>query len=134
MEEKRLRTYSPLTLAFLGDAVYSLFMRSYLVKKGNAPAGKLNRICAKMVSAKVQSEAVDQLLPTLTEEEEDIYRRGKNSAPKNSAKNASLDEYHKATGLESLIGYLYLKEDHGRLEEILKEAVKIYEQGSGGHH
>ncbi|MBO6132785.1 MAG: ribonuclease III [Lachnospiraceae bacterium] len=125
MEESRIRTYSPLSLAFLGDAVYSLFVRDFLIRKGNTPVNKLSQRCAKVVSAKAQAEVIGRLLPMLTEQELAAYRRGKNASPKNQAKNATSLEYHMATGFESLIGWLYLKEDHERINKLLSEAVNI---------
>ncbi|MCR4744815.1 MAG: ribonuclease III [Lachnospiraceae bacterium] len=125
MEESRLRTYSPQTLAFLGDAVYSLYMREYVVLNANCPAHKLHNRTIKYVSAPAQAMAIDAIEPELSEEERDIYRRGLNTKTANSAKNSSKEEYHKATGFESLIGWLQLKGDEKRIKELIEKAIEI---------
>ncbi|SKB58899.1 ribonuclease-3 family protein [Lachnospiraceae bacterium] len=127
MEESRLKTYSPQTFAYLGDAVYSLFMRNRVVQRGNCPAKKLHKATIVYVSANAQEAAIDGLLSVLTEEERDIYERGKNTRVETHAKNASLKTYHKATGMECLVGWLYLKGDKERLEELLTRAAEINE-------
>ncbi|MCR4590649.1 MAG: ribonuclease III [Lachnospiraceae bacterium] len=129
MEESRLRTYSPLTLAFLGDAVFSLFMREYVVKKGNTNVNKLHKRTVGLVSANAQEKAVMALIEgnELTDDELEIFRRGENAQTETHAKNASARSYHRATGFECLIGWLYLKEDHIRIEELLKRAIEINE-------
>ncbi len=125
MEESRLRTYSPQTFAFLGDAVYSMYMRDYVVRTANCPAKKLHSKTIKYVSAPAQARAIDALESTLSEEERDVYRRGYNTKTANSAKNATLEDYHKATGLEALIGYLHLKGDEDRVRELIEKAIEI---------
>lgn len=127
MEESVIRTYSPITFAFIGDAVYSLFIRDKVVRKANCQAKKLHQRTAKYVSAKAQSGAAARLLEEgfLTEEEEDIYRRGKNANTATMAKNATPSEYHKATGFEALLGWLYLMERQERLREIMERAYEI---------
>ncbi len=125
MEESRLRTYSPQTFAFLGDAVYSMYMRDYVVRTANCPAKKLHSKTIKYVSAPAQARAIDALESTLSEEEKDVYRRGYNTKTANSAKNATLEDYHKATGLEALIGYLHLKGDEDRVRELIEKAIEI---------
>ncbi|MBR1892236.1 MAG: ribonuclease III [Lachnospiraceae bacterium] len=125
MEESRLRTDSPQTFAFLGDAVYSMYMRDYVVRTANCPAKKLHSKTIKYVSAPAQARAIDALESTLSEEEKDVYRRGYNTKTANSAKNATLEDYHKATGLEALIGYLHLKGDEDRVRELIEKAIEI---------
>ena len=129
MEESRLRTYSPLTLAFLGDAVFTLFMRDYVVRKGNTNVNSLHKTTVGFVSANAQEKAVMALMEggELTAEELEIFRRGENAQTATHAKNASARSYHRATGFECLIGYLYLKEEHTRIKEILKRAIEINE-------
>ena len=130
MEGSRLKTDSPLTLAFLGDAVFSLFMREYVVKKGNMSTNKLHGMTVKLVSANAQEKAIKEIIEEgiLSESEADVYRRGENAKVENHAKNATDTAYHRATGFEALIGWLYLKEDHARIEELLKKAIEINEQ------
>jgi ribonuclease-3 family protein len=119
MTKIEAKAYSPLTLAFLGDSVYELYIREKLVRQANTSAGKLHEKKIKYVCAEKQAENADKLMPFLTEEEIAIFKRGRNSAPK-PPKHASLSEYHKATGLECLFGYLYLCEEKDRLNELLQ--------------
>ena len=98
------RTLSPLTLAFIGDGVFELLVRERLVCEGNRPAGALHKRSVAMVRAVAQAEAMDRLLPLLTETEAAVYRRGRNA---HTSRNR--EEYHKATGLEALFVYLYLQ-------------------------
>ncbi len=119
-----LRTYSPLTLAYIGDGVYEALIRTYLVGKGNAPVGRLHKRSSALVSAKAQAVIVKALLPHLTEEEAQVYKRGRNAHPSTVAKNATVADYRRATGFEALVGYLYLKEDWKRLTELVKIGLK----------
>ncbi len=116
--------FSPLPLAFLGDAVYSLVIRTILLEDGNRQAEKLHRESAKLVNASAQAKAADAILPCLTQEEMKIYRRGRNANPSHHAKNAPLEDYLKATGLEALCGYLYLKDDVRRLLELIRTGIE----------
>ena len=120
-----LRTYSPLTLAFLGDGVYGLYVRSVLVKKGNTQARKLHRETSRIVSATAQAKVYDELMAKdiLSDDEKDIMRRGCNAHVTHQAKNASGIDYHKATGLEALFGYLYLKDMTDRIEELIEFGI-----------
>ena len=129
MEESRLKTYSPLSLAFLGDAVFSLFMREHVMKAGNMSARKLHDRTVKLVSANAQEKAILQIIEEkmLSDEETDVYRRGENAKVDTHAKNASLITYHRVTGFECLIGWLYLKEEQERIEELLTKAIEINE-------
>lgn len=115
-----LRTYSPLTLAYIGDAVYELVIRTLLVKHGNAQTNWLHKKASSLVKASAQAEMIEKLLPVLTEEEEAVYRRGRNAKSYTMAKNATMSDYRKATGFEALMGYLYLKEDLGRMIELIR--------------
>lgn len=110
--------YNTLTLAFLGDAVYSLMVRERLVKNSALAAGKLHRMSVDEVNAKAQSEGAKKLLPLLNDEETDIFKRGRNAHPHHSPKNQSEGDYHYATGLEALFGYLYLEGKTDRLNEL----------------
>ncbi len=127
MEESVIRTYSPGTFAFLGDAVYSLHIREYLAKQGNCQSAKLHRKSVRFVSAAAQAKAVNALLPELSEEEREIYRRGKNAHTQFSAKNATKKEYHEATGFEALLGWLQLLERYERIEDLVEKAIRINE-------
>lgn len=119
-----IRMYSPLALAFLGDGVYSLIVRTMVISKGNRQAEKLHNDTRKYVSAQAQAQIGDAIQELLTEEEARIYRRGRNANPYHHAKNATLEEYLKATALETLCGYLYLKDETARFLELLKAGIE----------
>jgi len=115
--------YSPLVLAYIGDAVYEVFIRTLLVCEGNAPVNKLHKRSISYVKAKAQSNIVHGLMDFLTKDEQDVVRRGRNAKSGTIPKNADVTEYKYATGFESLVGYLYLKGDSKRLIEVLKMSV-----------
>lgn len=119
-----IRMYSPLALAFLGDGVYSLIVRTMVISKGNRQAEKLHNDTRKYVSAQAQARIGDAIQELLTEEEARVYRRGRNANPYHHAKNATLEEYLKATALETLCGYLYLKDETPRFLELLKAGME----------
>lgn len=119
-EEADLRGYSPLTLAFIGDCVYSLVVRTVLVERGNRPVQTLHRQTSALVKAGTQAALADALSDVLTEEETTVYRRGRNAQSHTMAKNATVSDYRKATGLEALCGYLYLQGKTGRMLELVK--------------
>lgn len=111
---------SPLTLAFVGDAVYEVFIRTKLSKDVNMQASKLHKQAIRYVSAVAQSAIVHAIEDKFTDEETAVYKRGRNAHTHTSAKNADIVDYRHATGFEALIGYLYLKKDSVRLNEILE--------------
>ena len=115
---------SPLVWAYMGDAVYEKFIREYVIRQGLCKNGLLHNKSIKYVSAKGQSQILKEIEDFLTDEEKDIVRRGRNSNPHSTAKNADIVEYKYATGFEALIGWLYLNEKEERLEEILKKCVE----------
>ncbi len=117
--------YSPLTLAYIGDAVYELYIRTMLINKGNMPAYKLHRQAINYVKAKAQSNIMYNLKDLLTSEELTIYKRGRNAKSSTVPKNADINDYRHATGLETLIGFLYLKDQKERLFEILEKSIEI---------
>ena len=121
--DKPLNTYAPLTLAYIGDAVFELFIRTAVVEKAEERPKDMNRRTVAMVSAKAQSAMVEKIEPLLTEEEAAVYRRGRNANSATMAKNASVADYRRATGLEALIGYLYLKGDVERAAELIRAAA-----------
>lgn len=110
--------YSPLTLAFIGDGVYDLLVRSYVVNLANRPVGELNKIKVSFVNCKAQAEFMKKLMPQLTEEELSVYKRGRNAATSNTPKNSSVADYHSATGFEALFGYLYITKQNERIEQL----------------
>ena len=115
---------SPLVWAYMGDAVYEKFIREYVIRQVLCKNGLLHKKSIKYVSAKGQSQILKEIEDFLTDEEKDIVRRGRNSNPHSTAKNADIVEYKYATGFEALIGWLYLNEKEERLEEILKKCVE----------
>lgn len=115
---------SPLTLAFVGDGVYELFVREYLACLANRPAGELNSLKVQMVKAAAQAEAFRKISDCLSEKELAIFKRGRNAHPPHSAKNASSADYHAATGLEALFGWLYLSDMKDRAAELFKIIAK----------
>lgn len=127
-EDADLRTYSPLALAYIGDSIYDLVIRTLLVKQGNAQPNKLHKRASAMVKASAQAEMIERLLPILTEEEAAVYKRGRNAKSYTVAKNATVKDYRKATGFEALMGYLYLKEELGRMIELIKLGLDKGEQ------
>ena len=123
-----IRTYSPLTLAYIGDGIYDLVIRSVVVARGNTRAGELHKRTSQIVKAYTQAQMMEALLPLLTEEEADIYRRGRNAKSPTMAKNATMSDYRKATGFEALMGWLYVKDEFERLVELVKagaESLKL---------
>ncbi len=113
-----VRTYSPLTLAFVGDCVFDLVIRTVIVERGNRAANSLHKAKSAIVKAQSQAEMIEALLPELSEEEQSVYRRGRNAKSYTTAKNASIGDYRKATGFEALIGYLYLTDRMDRVLEL----------------
>ncbi len=119
IDSKDIRTYSPLTLAYIGDAVFDLVIRSVLVNKGNTAVNNLHKKASAIVKAQSQSAIAAAIMEDMTEEERDIFRRGRNSKPHTKAKNASAIEYLEATGFEAVMGFLYLSGDMDRIMELI---------------
>lgn len=120
-----IRSYSALSLAYIGDVVYDLIIRTVVVSRANRPVNDLHRITVRYVSAGAQSKIVQALAGSFTEEEEAVYRRGKNSKPHTTAKNASVADYMKATGFEAVLGYLYLTGDMERALYLVKKGIQL---------
>jgi ribonuclease-3 family protein len=112
---------NPVTLAFLGDAVYSLWVRERLVRSGTGNAADFQRAAGKVVSAHGQSAFLERVLPLLTEQEEEIYRRGRNAKKATKSKNATAAEYNRSTGFEAVLGFLYLTGESERIEQLLSQ-------------
>lgn len=123
-KEVDIRTYSPLSLAFIGDCIYDLIIRTVVVERGNCGVNSLHKTKSGLVKAETQAAMGDALQEDLTEEERIIYRRGRNAKSYTTAKNASIGDYHKATALEALFGYLYLTDDVDRIIELTKLGLK----------
>ena len=123
MTTGEIATISNLGLAHLGDAVYELMVRTWLIKSGKATANGLHRAAVNYVSARAQAKAAASLLPHLTKDEQAVYRRGRNTHVKAVPQNATLEEYHAATGLEALFGHLYLKGETARISALFALTV-----------
>lgn len=117
--EVDLRTVSPLNLAFVGDGVYELMVRERLVSLANRPNKELHKLSVAQVRAEAQAAALDKLYPYLTEQEEAVYRRGRNAHTSRTGNG-----YHKATGLEALFGYLYLSGQVERVRELFQYTLE----------
>lgn len=128
-KQSDINQLSPLVLAYIGDAVYEVFIRTLLISEGNVPVHILHKRSTGFVKAKAQSEIIHRIMPSLTHEEFDIVRRGRNAKSGTIPKNADVTEYKYATGFESLIGFLYLKKDYDRLITIFKMAIR--DEGTG---
>jgi len=114
-----IKSYSPLTLAFIGDGIYDLIIRTMIVEQGNAPVNTLHKKVSNLVKASAQMELFHRIEEKLTEEELAVYKRGRNAKSFSTAKNATMADYRTATGLEALIGYLYLDNQFSRILELI---------------
>lgn len=118
---------SPLSLAFIGDTVFDLFVREMLLCDANRPVKKLHNCAAKLVNAKAQAKIAEALADKFTEQELDVFKRGRNAHTNHIAKNASNRDYHYATGLEAVFGFVYLNGDTERLRELFDLAMDSLE-------
>lgn len=125
IKDTDIKTYSGLTLAYIGDSIYDLVIRTAIVESGNAPVNKLHKRASKLVQATAQAKLYFKIQAKLTEEEEAIYKRGRNAKSFTSAKNASIVEYRTATGVEALMGYLYLTGQTNRMMELIKGGLAL---------
>ncbi|MCC8045292.1 MAG: ribonuclease III [Clostridiales bacterium] len=123
------KQYSALALAYIGDAVYELIIRTIFVKRADMQVEKLHRKVTRCVSAKAQAKMITALLPVFDEEEMAIYRRGRNAKPYTKAKNATMAEYLEATGFEAVMGYLYLEERFERMNELTAKGLEALGMG-----
>lgn len=115
---------APLILAHIGDAVYEVVIRTIVLSKGNRPIEKVHKAATGMVNAGMQAQVAETIMPLLSEVELDIYKRGRNAKSGSKAKNASIGDYRKATGVETLIGFLYLKGETDRILYLINEGIK----------
>ena len=128
VEEVEAKQYSPLTLAYIGDAVYEIIIRTVLVGYANAPVNMLNKKASSLVKAQAQANLIHALEEDLTEEELAVYKRGRNAKSATTAKNASIKDYRTATGFEALIGYLYMSNQMDRALELVKCGLNKLEE------
>lgn len=124
-----IRTYSPLTLAFVGDGIYDLLIRTVMAQRGNRRVEDYHKQKSGLVKAQTQAAMAEAVFADLTEEEAGIYRRGRNAVTHSSAKNASIADYRKATGFEALCGYLYLAGRTKRLLQLVRLALERLKLG-----
>ena len=122
--EVDIRTYSPLTLAYIGDAIYDLIIRTVVVERANRSAKNLHKTVIRYVNARTQAQMIEALESELSEEEAAVYHRGRNAKTYTTAKNASVAEYRMATGLEALFGYLYMNGETDRLLTLVRLALE----------
>ena len=120
LKEVDIKEYSPLTLAYIGDGIYDLIIRTVVVNKGNKQVQKLHLETSALVNAGTQSKMMRTLQEHLTEEEHAVYKRGRNAKSVSPAKNQSVTDYRRATGFEALLGYLYLKKEWQRILDLVK--------------
>ncbi len=123
--EQDVRAYSPLTLAYIGDAVYDLVIRSVVVERANRSANELHKKTVRYVKADTQAKMIELLKEHLTAEEESVYKRGRNAKSYTMAKNASMSDYRKATGFEALMGFLYLTGQTDRMICLIKQGIEL---------
>lgn len=119
-----IRTYSPLTLAYIGDGIFDVVIRSIVVGRGNTPVNQLHHKTSRIVKAHSQAMMAEVLLDEMTDTEKDIYRRGRNAKSHTMAKNATVMDYRSATGFEALMGYLYLTDEMDRILELISIALE----------
>jgi ribonuclease-3 family protein len=119
-----IRSYSPLALAYIGDGIFDLVIRSIIVGKGNTSPNQLHAHTSHIVKAESKSKMIDLIQEELTEEEMGVYRRGRNAKSNTMAKNASMADYRNATGFEALMGYLYLQGNMNRILELTESALE----------
>lgn len=124
LEEQDIKTYSPLTLAYIGDAIFELVVRTVLVERKNMQPEKLHKAATKIVKAETQALMIEALKENLTEKELAVYKRGRNAKAVTRAKNATMSEYRRATGFEALMGYLYLNGEIERMIELIRTGVE----------
>lgn len=118
------REYSPLALAYIGDGVYEIFVRTHVLNKGNAPVNKLHKASRELVRAEAQAKIYRVIEPVLSDEEKEVLRRGRNAKSISTPKNADIRDYRYATGFEALIGYLYLDKQIERIQELISIGIE----------
>lgn len=122
-----IKTYSPLTFAYVGDGIYEMVIRTLIVEKGQRAANTFHKHTTRIVCAQTQARMIEALMDELTEEEVTVFRRAKNAKLNSAAKNATIQDYRKATGFEAVCGYLYLSNQTGRMVELIKRGIELLE-------
>lgn len=124
MDKQKATNTNPIVLAFVGDAVYSLFVREKLTFETDYKTGELNKLSVSAVNAVAQAEFIKEIMPLLTEEEMGVFKRARNAKKSTKAKHATVAEYNASTGFEALLGFLYLTGQTERLNFLLNKGVK----------
>ena len=128
LKDVDINTYSPLVLAYIGDCVFDLIIKSKMINKGNNKVHKLHEMTSTYVQASAQSFMMRAMQEHLTETEHAVYRRGRNAKSVSPAKNQSITDYRRATGFEALLGYLYLNKEYKRLVDLVKIGLDSFEE------
>lgn len=128
LEEINIIDYSPLTLAYIGDGIYEVIVRTVIVDEANRQVNKIHKAASNLVKAETQAKMIHFIMDDLTEEEVKIYKRGRNAKAVTRAKNASMSDYRTATGFEALMGWLYLTGQSERMMELIKKCITCVEK------
>ena len=128
LKEINVNDYSPLTLAYIGDGIYEIVVRTIIVDEANRQVNKIHKASSQLVKAQSQAKMIHLIMDMLTEEEKSIYKRGRNAKAVTRAKNASMSDYRVATGFEALMGWLYLSGQSDRMMELMKTAIELFKQ------
>ena len=127
LEEINITDYSPLTLAYIGDGIYEIVIRTIIVDEANRQVNKIHKAASGLVKAGTQAKMIHLIMDDLTEDEIQIFKRGRNAKAVTRAKNASMSEYRRATGFEALMGWLYLSGKSDRMMDLIMLALKRFE-------
>ncbi|MCI6466044.1 MAG: ribonuclease III [Faecalicatena sp.] len=128
LQEVDAASYSPLVLAYIGDCIYDLIIKTMIISRGNKQVHKLHEETSRFVQASTQSLMMRKMQEHLTEEEHAVYRRGRNAKSVSPAKNQSITDYRRATGFEALLGYLYLKKEYQRVMDLVKIGLESLDE------
>ena len=120
MDKQKANNLNPIVLAFVGDAVYSLFVREKLTFTSDSKTGELNKLATEQVNATAQSEFVKEIMPLLNEDELSVFKRARNAKKPSKSKSCSVVEYNKSTGIEAVVGYLYITGQRQRINQLLE--------------
>lgn len=126
LDDINITDYSPLTLAYIGDGIYEIVIRTVIVDEANRQVNKIHRAASNLVKAGTQAKMIHYIMDDLTDEELTIYKRGRNAKAVTRAKNASMSEYRTATGFEALMGWLYLTGQSERMMKLIKKSVTVF--------
>ena len=126
LDDINITDYSPLTLAYIGDGIYEIVIRTVIVDEANRQVNKIHKAASNLVKAGTQAKMIHYIMDDLTDEELTIYKRGRNAKAVTRAKNATMSEYRTATGFEALMGWLYLTGQSERMMKLIKKSVTVF--------